>query len=359
MDHQEAQQEEDVFGALKDQFQAELDQCRRELKEVKLMLEQSRGEVNKLGQRNASIAAHLKQTQAQFESLPRGDIRMAYDSALDAQQRLFVMRGQVDKLQSDEGHLNRHIKLLEQVLQAMEGGMAKSSAAKGGTGKSTSVEQLIQAQEAERQRLSRQMHDGPAQTLSNFIWQTEIAMRLFDVDQAKAKEELSTLKVTATTTFRKVRDFIFELRPMMLDDLGLVPTLKRYVDAFKEQVGVEIRLSVTGSERRLASYQEVMIFRAIQELLNNIAMHGGQNKQQVKVQLDMGETTIKVSVDDDGKGFDVDTLSEKGGTGLQIIRDRVEMMGGSMDIDSKIGRGTRVAFQIPAVAAATPAPAPA
>jgi two-component system sensor histidine kinase DegS len=71
------------------------------------------------------------------------------------------------------------------------------------------VEMIIQAQEAERQRLSRQMHDGPAQALSNFILQTEIAMRLFTIDQGKAKEELSNLKLSATSAFQKVRDFIF------------------------------------------------------------------------------------------------------------------------------------------------------
>jgi two-component system sensor histidine kinase DegS len=205
---------------------------------------------------------------------------------------------------------------------------------------------MIQAQEAERQRLSRQMHDGPAQALSNFILQTEIAMRLFDMDQSKARDELENLKVSATDTFRKVRDFIFELRPMMLDDLGLVPTLKRYVDALKEQSGLDVRLQFTGAERRLQSYQEVMIFRAIQELLNNAYRHS--QASTIKAQLDMDTLEIKVSVDDDGKGFDVETMADQGGMGLKVIRDRVEMLGGTLDIDSVIGQGSRVFFQIPA-----------
>jgi two-component system sensor histidine kinase DegS len=206
---------------------------------------------------------------------------------------------------------------------------------------------MIQAQESERQRLSRQMHDGPAQALSNFILQTEIAMRLFDVDQKKAREELDNLKVSATGTFRKVRDFIFELRPMMLDDLGLIPTLKRYVDAWKDQAGVEARLMVTGKERRLESYEEVMIFRAVQELLNNVARYS--TATSVKVQIDMGDSVIKVAVDDDGKGFDAENISEKRGMGLKVIRDRVEMLGGSIVLDSVIGQGTRVSLQLPTI----------
>jgi two-component system sensor histidine kinase DegS len=148
------------------------------------------------------------------------------------------------------------------------------------------IEMIVNAQEAERQRLSRQMHDGPAQALSNFILQTEIAMRLLDADPARAKEELGNLKIAAMNTFQKVRNFIFELRPMMLDDLGLVPTIRKYVDAFKEQTGLDVSLNVTGTERRLEPYIEVMLFRAIQELLGNAARHS--QATMIKVQLDMG-----------------------------------------------------------------------
>lgn len=340
----ETKQEADTWTALKEQIHTELDQSRRELKEIGLMLEQSQLEVNKLAQRNASITAHMQQMQSQFDTLPRPDIRNTYESALEAQQRLFVMRGQLEKLQSDRGHLSRYVTLMENVLQAVEGGSLSASGAYGSSTAHT-VEMMIQTQESERQRLSRQMHDGPAQALSNFILQTEIAMRLFDVDQKKAREELENLKVSATGTFRKVRDFIFELRPMMLDDLGLVPTLKRYVDAWKDQAGIEARLMVTGKERRLESYEEVMVFRAVQELLNNTARHSGA--ASVKVQVDMGDNLTKVSVDDDGKGFDADNVNDKRGMGLKVIRDRVEMLGGSMEVDSVVGNGTRVTFQLP------------
>lgn len=346
------QQEVNPWDTLKDDLQSQSDQIRRELKEIALMVEQSQLEVNKLTQRNASITAHLQQVQSQFESLPRADIRMAYESALDAQQRLFVMRGQLEKLQSDQTHLGRQSALIERILNTMDGDMPKDARFRGPSATIETVEMMIQAQESERQRLSRQMHDGPAQALSNFILQTEIAMRLFDLDQARAREELANMKVSAASTFQKVRDFIFELRPMMLDDLGLIPTLKRYVDAFKEQSGMDVRLSVTGMERRLESYQEVMIFRAIQELLNNAARHS--QATQVKVQIDMGETNIKATVDDNGKGFDVESLQERGSMGLKVIRERVEMLGGFTEIDSVIGQGTRVTFQLPAITVSVP-----
>lgn len=339
--------EENVWDTLKDQLRIESEQYRRELKEIALMLEQSQLEVNKLAQRNASITAHIQQMQIQLDSLPRADIRMSYEAALDAQQRLFVMRGQADKLQSDQAHLGRLTALIDRVLQAFENVNATPSGSRNPSATTDILEMMIQAQEAERQRLSRQMHDGPAQALSNFILQTEIAMRLFEIDPAKAKEELANMKISATSTFQKVRDFIFELRPMMLDDLGLTPTLKRYMDAFEEQSNMEVALKISGMDRRLESYQEVMIFRAIQELLNNVIRHS--QATQVKVSLDMGETNIRVSIEDNGKGFDVESLAERGGMGLKVHRERVEMLGGFLEVDSTVGQGTRVTFQIPAI----------
>ena len=190
------------------------------------------------------------------------------------------------------------------------------------------------------------MHDGPAQALSNFILQTEIAMRLFDVDASQAKDELNNLKSSAMGTFQKVRNFIFELRPMMLDDLGLAPTVRRYADAFKEQTSLDVTVLVTGSERRLEPYLEVMLFRAIQELLGNAARHS--QAMQVKVGLDLGEERIRVTVEDNGKGFDPESVQQGSSLGLRLISERAEMLGGTFEMDSAIGKGARISFAVPA-----------
>ena len=325
-------------------IQSALDDANRSLREVTLMIEQSQVEVGKLTQRNAAITAHLQQVQAQGNTASNEDVRMAYNSALEAQQRLFVMRGQLEKLQSDQSHLEQYSTSLNEVLGLLQirdvaGGAPQKSPSAG-------IEMIIQAQESERQRLSRQMHDGPAQALSNFILQTEIAMRLMDLDVAQAREELASLKASAMGTFQKVRNFIFELRPMMLDDLGLVPTIKRYADSFKEQTGLEVTLTVTGQERRLESYLEVMVFRAIQELLGNAARHS--QASMVKTQVDISDSAIKVIVDDNGKGFDSEIVNQGNSLGLGLIRDRVEMLGGSFELSTMVGKGTRVTFSLPA-----------
>ncbi len=325
-------------------YQTELDETQRALREVTLMIEQSQAEVNKLTQRNAAITGHLQQVQKQIGALPADEVRMAYDSALDAQQRLLVMRGQLEKLQNDKTHLEKHKALLEKMRPQAGGPAGKGAAAAGG--KMASVEMLVNAQESERQRLSRQMHDGPAQALSNFILQTEIAMRLLEVDPAQAREELGNLKISALGTFQKVRNFIFELRPMMLDDLGLAPTLRKYAEAFREQTSLDVNVAVTGTERRLEPYIEVMIFRAVQELIGNASRHS--QATQVKVHLDMGDELIRVNVDDNGKGMDAEAVQEGKSLGLKLIRERSELLGGTFEIDSAVGKGTRIAFSVPA-----------
>ncbi|MBF8255195.1 MAG: Histidine kinase protein [Anaerolineales bacterium] len=328
----------------------ELTQVRNQTKEIALLVEQSQGEVDKLVQRNASITAQLHQIQSNFDTVPREDIRTAYEAAQDTQQRLFTMRGQVEKLQSDLGNLKRYSDYMAKTVQLLEGGaeVAPGVVAAGGQGGEIDlVQKLIEAQEDERRKISRQIHDGPAQSLSNFILQTEIALRLFDSDSEKAREELSSLKAAAATTFSQIRDYIFDLRPMMLDDLGLVPTVRRYTEAFKDKTGLNLNLVVTGSERRLESHLEVLLFRAVQELLGNVREYA--QATQVKVTVDMDDAQVRATVEDNGRGFDPDGLQAKDGEGrgLLSLRDRVAQASGSMEFDASGGKGSRIVVIIP------------
>lgn len=344
---EEQQQTDGGWESLSEGVNQEIEQTQRELKDIQLMVQQSQVEVEKLSQRNATITMHLKQVQGKIDTLPTGEVQNAYDAALDAQQRLVLMRSQLEKLQNDQNHLERFLKMLNNVNQAMSGGLDEAGASNGSSGGGGSTaEMMIQAQEAERQRLSIQMHDGPAQTLSNFVLQTEIAMKLFDVDQDQARDELSNLKTAANTVLAMVRDFIYDLRPMMLDDLGLAPTVKRYADAFREKSGMEVGITVTGTDRRLESYLEVMLFRSMQELLNNSSKFS--QASHVKIQIDMNPEDVKLTVEDDGKGFTEEEALSSGGLGIKLIKERAEMLGGTLTIESVIGEGARIELMLPA-----------
>ena len=332
-----------TYVQLLDDTRAEHQRLQQELKDLNRMVDQSRVEVEKLAQRNTAIAAHVRQIQTNLETVPRADIKSAYDAAQDAQQRLFTMRGQLEKLQAEQANLERLATYVQRTLVKLEAAETQKN-----DGDSMPViVRIVEAQEAERQRLSRQIHDGPAQALSNFILQTEIAMRLFDIDTERAKAELQSLKSSATTTFQKVRDFIFDLRPMMLDDLGLVPTVKRYVDAFKEKTGLQVSLTVTGADRRMESAREVIVFRGVQELLGNIRQHA--QASQVRVLIDLDTTRVRVAVEDNGKGFDPQAAlaGKQRTTGLQALRERMDMLGGSLAMDSQVGQGARLVLDVP------------
>jgi len=340
------QTDESSWETLLEDISTEINQIEYALRDNNIKLEQSRVEVTKLAQRNTRASAQVQQIRNQTDVISQQEITTVYDDALNTQQRLFVVRGQVEKLQSDKDHLESHKNTLDRVCSALEDSINNSSE-QGSTSDSAynTIEAIIQAQEAERQRLSKQMHDGPAQALSNFVLQTEIALRLFDIDQEKAREELLDLKEAATSAFQQIRQFIFELRPMMLDDLGLIPTLKRYIEEAKEQTQIQIDLSVSGIERRLESSIEVVVFRAVQELLGFAHRHGQAG--QVKVQVDISNAYVKVSIEDDGKGFEGDAIFEVGGLAVKAIKDRVEMLGGYMEVDSDLERGALITFQIP------------
>lgn len=337
---------DDPVEALVAESKSEFESAGRQLKEIGLLIDQSRVEVDKLAQRNALVTGQLRQLQLNFDTVPRNDIRTAYEAAQDAQQRLYTMRGQLEKLQSEQAGLERYVAQLKKILQVLEGaeGVAAAAPAQDG-GQASAVVRIVEAQEGERQRLARQMHDGPAQALSNFILQTEIAMRLFDIDVERAKAELANLKASATTTFQRVRDFIFDLRPMQLDDLGLVPTVRRYVDVFKDKSGILASFQFTGSERRMEGYREVTMFRAVQELLSAIRDRGSVS--QVKVLLDLDERRVRVVVEDDGKGETPSAGAQS--PSLSLLQERIGLMGGTFNKDSlPADEGSRVTLEIPA-----------
>ena len=331
-----------------DQIQAELEQAQREMREMKMMVTQSQGEVNKLAQRNATLTGQLRQIQANFDGASKTDIKTAYDGALDSQQRLFTMRGQLEKLQSDQATLERLTEHLTRTLEALQASGAARPASAGPADGKPAIVRVVEAQEAERQRLSKAIHDGPAQALSNFIIQSEIAMRLFEIDPERAKAELSNLKTAASSTFQRVREFIFDLRPMMLDDLGLAPTIKRYVDTFKDKSGIDTTLTVTGADRRIEGVREIMLFRAVQELLTNARNHA--QASQIRITYDIDDARVRIGVEDNGKGFDVEAaLNGKQKTiGLPTLKERIALMGGEVQIDSQPGHGTQVTMEVPA-----------
>jgi two-component system sensor histidine kinase DegS len=344
---------DDQLAQFLEETQQEYSEAQKELKEIEVLIQQSSGEVEKLVQRNAQIANKLRQFEANLDTVPRQDLKEAYTAAQESQMRLFMMRSQVEQLQSKAQILRRHsaqmrriVELRDSITFPAKSGVAASAPSDGeGT-----IVRIIDAQENERQHLARQMHDGPAQSLSNLILQAEICERFFDTDPARARSELTNLKTAVISTFQKVREFIFDLRPMMLDDLGLIPTLKRYVQEWENKCSITTDLSIMGRERRIAPHSEVTVFRVIQGLLNNVRQHA--HASRVRITLDLQPDKIISTVEDDGSGFDVaEALAaahQRRTLGITTMKEQVEMLGGRIEFESNVGRGTRATIELPA-----------
>jgi two-component system sensor histidine kinase DegS len=330
-------------------LQGELKRITQMLHEFTNKLDQSRGQIEQLAQRNASIMGEVRRIETALDETPRLNIKEAYLEALDSQQRLLTIRGQMEKLQSQEVAVRQEAQAVQAVIDILSREEEAETGTAGFLDPRETVIRVMDAQEKERERLARQMHDGPAHSLTNFILQAEICQKLFDRgDAERARGELMNLKSAAGEAFQRVRDFIFDLRPMMLTDLGLVPTVRRYLDAYKNKTGIETEFSIMGQERRLPDYLEVMVFRGIQELMVNARDHG--EADSVDVTLEMEEDVVRVLVRDNGRGFGTGKLNldaEGEALGLRALRERVSLVGGNIRIDSVSGQGATIAIELP------------
>lgn len=209
---------------------------------------------------------------------------------------------------------------------------------------------IIKAQEEERQRVARDIHDGPAQLMSNVVLKAEICERMIDVDLDRAREELKNLKKLVRDSLQDVRKIIYNLRPMSLDDLGLIPTLQRYVTTYQEETGIAVSFQTKGDFAEVKPLVSLTVFRIVQEAMSNVSKHA--NAENISLSLEFLANSLRLYVGDNGSGFDTEKLKVRNddissGFGLVSMQERVELLNGEMTINSEPGKGTRLNIMIP------------
>lgn len=349
---------------------AEYDQINRELDEIRMLIKQSNAELEKLNQRKVLAAAKTREMEEKIETFSRQEIRASYLASSEAEMRAFMMGEQREQLQTKEKVFERYQRYLRRtidVLSALPSDLhAGAWGANGPTwgpapgqmpqqppqqrdASASALARVIQAQEDVRQRVAQRLHDGPAQSLANVVLTAEICEKLVQTDPRRAQGELGNLKGLVNTTLQDTRKFIFELRPMTLDDLGLVPTLKRYIADVGAKFHVQIALAAPQGEQRLSSVMEVPIFRVAQEALMNAVQHG--RATQVRVTVGLPPEGVVLTVEDNGAGFDVEQAlaraQQRETLGIASMQERAEMLGGWLRIESARGHGTRVELSLP------------
>lgn len=332
----------------------ELSQLKTDIAEIILQVDHQDKVDRRMRQRLMEVnRAHQKHTQEEmFET---------YSQAKDAQVNLQLLQAKEIQLRKRRDELERSLRqmqatvdraqnLLTQVSMAiglLQCGIADSLQNQNNEQKIEIGLRVIKAQEEERRRVAREIHDGPAQTLSNIVLRLEIAEKLLEFDPTRVKAELIDLKNLVRSNLQDIRRIIFDLRPMALDDLGIVPAISKYLDNFQENYGITCEFLIEGREKRLLPALEVALFRLIQEGMTNVAKHARSEK--VDISLIYQEDWTIARIQDYGKGFEVNFALNTPGEhfGLIGMRERVEMFSGRFSIQSNLGKGTTIELAIP------------
>ncbi len=205
------------------------------------------------------------------------------------------------------------------------------------------VQKVSQAQEAERKRVSRELHDETAQAL------VVVLRHLDDLAAGKSKLTASDIRMEVQKILEGVRHFSQELRPSVLDDLGLIPAVQWLASDLTKNFGISVETEIRGTQRHLPQESELMLFRIAQEALTNVRKHSQATKALVRV--DFADHRIKLTVQDNGKGFKtpsgVGDLTRSGKLGLAGMEERVQLLGGTLNIQSQPGKGTNLTVEVP------------
>lgn len=299
-----------------------------------------------------------------FNDFSEADIKQAYDTAKDLQILLTLKRQEEKALFKERSRLEIRLKDSAEVLKKSEAltskvGMALTLLKSGISGQIEDLKhkqdmglRIIEAQEAERKRVSRDIHDGPAQAMANAVLKADYCERVIDANPDGARTELRSLREEVRDSLRDIRKIIYDLMPMSLADLGLIPTLERLARDTESDLGIPVLLTVDAdSTQPVDSLVELTVFRIMQESLTNIRKHA--RAKNVTVFLAIRNEEIEMKIQDDGIGFDPGKIREcrtaEGGYGLYSMQERVELLDGSIVLDAAPGKGSLIHVIIPLV----------
>lgn len=358
----------ETVGESKDEIFRIGEECRsdfesitEELREIKRKVAQTINEGDHLDTQVRNARKRLSEVSKHFKDYTEAQVREAYEVAHKLQMDLTLNRQAEKQLREKRDDLERRILGLNETIERADHLVSQitvvmnylmSDIRQMGEALETAKQKqdfglkIIEAQEDERKRLSREIHDGPAQMMANVMMRSDLIEKIYKERGAnEAITEIRNMKKMVRSALYEVRRIIYDLRPMALDDLGLVPTLKKYLQTIEEyHRTTQIQFVNIGEDKRLPTKYEVALFRMIQESVQNALKHAEATMIQVK--LEIRREQVMAVIKDDGQGFDTNEKKPES-FGLLGISERVELLNGELNIHSKIGAGTLVIIQVP------------
>lgn len=335
-----------------------------ELHEVRSRAVQIIDEVDSLEIKDKLMRKKLAMVSKEFNTFTENEVREAYDQALETRTQFMLKKSEEKQLIAKRNQLELSLKKALGTIESAEKAINQISLAASylkGEILSTleGIDQgsemffgikILEAQENERKRISRDIHDGPAQYIANILMKADICERIIRIDMDKGIAELNDLKSAVRQALKEVRGIIYDLRPMSLDDLGLNKTIEEFVKKFNEDGTLIVHLKLKPIKDEVESIIQIAVFRIVQEIVNNVKKHARAN--QIQIALDYGSKYLRVIIVDDGIGFNVEETLQKvrtGGSsyGLIGILERVKQLQGQIIIDSSAGKGTAYNVKLP------------
>jgi two-component system sensor histidine kinase DegS len=342
--------------ALEGECRTELELSVQSLSEIALLLSKTNSEVEKLANRELQVSNRVRDMELHLENYSREDIRDLYNTSHEVQLRLFMMRSQAEQLQNRQQHIKEYqekLRLLIDLLgiqaatpdDATMALPARQTNIMAGTEalSSPNILSIIEAQEDERLRISRQIHDGPTQTLTNLILRAEICERLIDRDVNEARTELSSLRAMINAALQETRRMIFDLRPMILDDIGLVATLRRYMTELGRLKDLQHSVSGPEHDLQLNVTMQVALFRMVQSILAAILAEG--TADHIDVHLERDATAARLRVDATSLQTDRDVVMER--LLEPHFQHRLQLLNATMSPEQRANRGISVEVLVP------------
>lgn len=348
----------DIFS-IGESSRTEYDSIKFELEEVHEKIINIIQDLDRLERLNRQARIRLMEVSRDFHNYTEADIKAAYEEAEGTAIKIAVLREKEEQYKTRRRDLEKRLVSLEKTIARAEQLISRVSVIKDFLAgeieylteeyddlkeKQKLAIKVIQIQEEERKKVAREIHDGPAQSIANLVFRVELIEKLLQKDINKAKEEVTELKDLIRLSIQDIRKIIYDLRPMSLDDLGLIPTLARYIDKYIKETDIKIDLIILGNQKRLSDTYEITIFRIVQEALNNIFKHAQAKNGTIR--LEYGVDNINILISDDGVGFELSGIEgEK--YGLASMKERCSLLGGSINIESKPKRGTMIKVILP------------
>lgn len=341
------------MAAAEEQQSAALNEAQRLLarqqREIEILSEQTRIEVERETEGVARVRAKLDTLHQTLDHYSREELSQLFQAAKDREFRLVSLRSELDGLQYKRSVLIELQRLLGRLAAGETAG--DGSADDRSRGPESDLGALLLAHEADNGRIAHWLHDRVAQPLNSLLLHVELWEKWHRTDPDRAVQELDSLRPLAAKLLQDTRRAIFELRPMSLDDLGLLPTLDRYVQLRHEQEQIVVRLQSHGRQRALPAVVEAAVFRIVGAALDNVRDHSGA--REALVTLTYGERELGVAIVDHGRGCHLRLVeaASSGGTGLVGMRERARQIGGDITFESGPGQGMTVRLAVPLVGA--------